>query len=158
MNLGDRNQRFGIYWLTFGYTVALHVLDEAGHDFLSVYNPNATAIRRALPLLPVPVFTFSQWIGGLLCGLTIWLALAPAAFRGLKWLRRLAIPVAIVAGIGNGLAHIMSSIYYWRFMPGVYSAALILLSGIVLLRTAIEKEPGVAVEGDRAARARSVTV
>jgi len=71
MYLGDRNQRFGIYWLAFGYTLALHVLDEASHDFLSVYNPNAMAIRRFLPFLPVPVFTFRQWIGSLLCGLAI---------------------------------------------------------------------------------------
>jgi hypothetical protein len=38
MYLGDVNQRFGICWLFFGYTLALHLLDEAGHDFLSVYN------------------------------------------------------------------------------------------------------------------------
>jgi len=146
MYLGDRNQRFGIYWLTFGYTLALHVLDEAGHDFLAVYNPNALAIRRFLRFLPVPVFTFRQWIGSLLCGLTLWLVLAPLAFRGLKWLRRLAIPVAILAGIGNALGHIVSSIYLRRFMPGVYSAPLILLAGIVLLRSALRIESGVASE------------
>lgn len=144
MNLGDRNQRFGIYWLAFGYTLALHVMDEASHDFLSVYNPNAMAIRRFLPLLPVPVFTFRQWIGSLLCGLAIWLALAPLAFRASKWMRRLAIPVALLAGIGNALGHLLSSIYYVRFMPGVYSAPLILLSGIVLLRSALERETRIA--------------
>lgn len=36
MNLGGSKQRFGIWWLAFGYTLALHVLHEAGHDFLSV--------------------------------------------------------------------------------------------------------------------------
>jgi hypothetical protein len=146
MYLGDRNQRFGIYWLTFGYTLALHVLDEAGHDFLSVYNPNALAIRRFLPFLPVPVFTFRQWVGSLLCGLALWLVLAPLAFRGLKWLRWLAIPVAILAGIGNALGHILSSIYMRRFMPGVYSAPLILLSGIILLTSAIRMERGISSE------------
>jgi hypothetical protein len=146
MYLGDRNQRFGIYWLAFGYTLALHVLDEAGHDFLSVYNPNALAIRRFLPFLPVPVFTFRQWIGSLLCGLAVWLALTPLAFRGLKWQRRLAIAVALLAGIGNALGHILSSIYLRRFMPGVYSAPLILLSGSVLLRSALRAESGVASE------------
>jgi hypothetical protein len=146
MYLGDRNQRFGVYWLTFGYTLALHVLDEAGHDFLSVYNPNALTIRRFLPSLPVPFFTFRQWIGSLLCALVVWLALAPLAFRGLRWQRRLAIPVAILAGIGNALGHILSSIYLRRFMPGVYSAPLILLSGIMLLRSALRTERGAAPE------------
>ena len=140
MNLGDSNQRFGIYWLAFGYTLALHVLDEAGHDFLSVYNPNVLAIRRALPFLPIPVFTFQTWIGGLLFVLALWLALTPLAFRGVKWTRRLAVPVVLLAGIGNGLAHILSSIYMGRFMPGVYSAPLILLSGAVLLSSALGTE------------------
>jgi len=139
MNLGDSNQRFGVYWLFFGYTLALHVLDEAGHDFLSIYNPNALAIRRAAPFLPIPIFTFQTWDASLLCALTLWLALAPLAFRGPKWMRWVAIPVAALAGIANALGHLGSSIYYGRFMPGVYSAPLILLSGIILLRTAISK-------------------
>lgn len=139
MNLGDSNQRFGICWLFFGYTLALHVLDEAGHDFLSVYNPHALAIRHALPFLPVPVFTFQTWIGSLSLALTLLLVAAPLAFRGLKWLRGLAIPIAILAGILNGSAHILSSIYLKRLMPGVYSAPLLLLSGTLLLRTALRK-------------------
>jgi hypothetical protein len=134
MNLGNSNQRFGIWWLAFGYTLALHVLDEAGNDFLSVYNPNALRLRRFVPF--IPVFTFRQFVGALLCGLAIWLALAPLAFHGMKWQKRLAIPLSIVVGIFNGLAHILSSLYFGRFMPGVYSAPLILLSGIMLLRTA----------------------
>ncbi|MGB9073552.1 MAG: HXXEE domain-containing protein [Terriglobales bacterium] len=140
MILGDRNQQFGIAWLAFGYVLALHVLDEAGHDFLSVYNPNALAIRHALPFLRVPVFTFQEWIGSLSLALALWLALTPLAFRGLRWMRWLAIPVAILAGIGNALGHIGSSIYYGRLMPGVYSAPLILLAGIWLLRNAVARE------------------
>jgi hypothetical protein len=143
MYLGDRNQRFGIYWLGFGYTLALHVLDEAGHDFLSFYNPTVLLLRRLLPHLPMPVFTFRQWIGSLMCALAVWLALAPLAFYGLKWMRRLAIPVAILLGIGNALGHIASSIYMHRFMPGIYSAPLILLSGTILLRSALGMERGV---------------
>jgi len=136
MKFGGSNQRFGVLWLFFGYSLALHVLDEAGHNFLSFYIPNALAIRRALPWLPLPVFTFQSWIGSLLCALALWMALAPMAFRRPKWMRRLAIPVAVLAGIGNALGHLGSSIYYRRLMPGVYTAPLILLAGIVLLRDA----------------------
>ena len=140
MNLENANYRFGIWWLVFGYTLALHVLDEAAHNFLAVYNPNALAIRRALPFLPLPVFSFQSWASSLLCGLTIWLALAPFAFRGARWQRWLGVPIAVLAGVGNGFAHILSSLYFHRFMPGVYSAPLILLCGMMLLRSARERE------------------
>jgi hypothetical protein len=146
MNFDGPNHRFGICWLAFGYTLALHVLDEAGHDFLSVYNPNALALRRALPFLPVPVFTFQSWVGSLLCGLTIWLALTPFAFRGKRWQRWLAVPVSVLAGIANALGHILSSLYLRRCMPGVYSAPLILLSGILLLRSALGTKRDVSAE------------
>ena len=136
MDFGGSRQQFGVYWLFFGYTLALHVMDEAAHNFLAVYNPNAMAIRHALPFLPLPVFTFQSWIGSLALGLCLWLGLAPLAFRDPRWLRWIAIPVALLAGIGNALGHILSSIYFFRFMPGVYSAPLILVSGIVLLQSA----------------------
>lgn len=139
MNLGDSKHHFGICWLIFGYTLALHVLDEAGHDFLSVYLPNAMAIRRAAPYLPIPLFTFQSWIGALALALTIFLALTPVAMSGQKWVRRLAVPIAIMGGILNGVAHIVSSIFLGRMMPGVYSAPLLLMSGTLLLRSALSK-------------------
>ena len=148
MNFTTSNHRFGIWWLVFGYTLALHVLDEAGNNFLAVYTPNALAIRRALPFLPVPIFTFRSWVGSLLCGLTIWLALAPIAFRPHRWQRWLAVPVSVLAGIANALGHILSSIYLRRFMPGVYSAPLILISGLMLLRSALETQGEVAPGSD----------
>ena len=119
MYLGDFNQRFGIHWLFFGYTLALHVLDEAGHDFVTVFNSSALAIRRALPFLRVPVLTLQEFIGILALFLTILLALTPLAFRGLKWVRGLAIPISAIGGILNGTMHILSSIYLKHLMPGV---------------------------------------
>lgn len=140
MNLGDGNQRFGIYWLFFGYTLALHVLDEAGHDFLSVYNPNAAAIRRALPLIHLPVLTLQEFIGGLTLALTLVLALTPFAFRGVRWMRWLAVPVSVVGGILNGSMHLLSSVYLKRFMPGVFSAPLVLLAGTLLLKEGLRRK------------------
>ncbi len=140
MHLGDFNQRFGIYWLFFGYTLALHALDEAGHGFVTVFNSNALAIRRALPFLRVPVLALQDFIGILALFLTLLLALAPLAFRGVKWMRGLAIPISVIAGILNGTMHILSSIYMKRLMPGVYSSPLLLLAGTLLLRSSLERE------------------
>jgi len=140
MYLGDFNQRFGIVWLFFGYTLALHVLDEAGHDFVTVFNSNALLIRRAVPFLRIPALTQQDFMGIMALFLTLLLALAPLAFRGLKWVRGLAIPISAIGGILNGTMHILSSIYLKRMMPGVYSSPLLLLAGILLLRRALEKE------------------
>jgi hypothetical protein len=140
MYLGDFNQRFGIVWLFFGYTLALHVLDEAGHDFVSIFNSNALVIRRAVPFLRIPALTQQDFMGIMALFLTFLLALAPLAFRGLNWVRGLAIPISAIGGILNGTMHILSSIYLKRMMPGVYSSPLLLLAGTLLLRRALEKE------------------
>ncbi|MFY9676660.1 MAG: HXXEE domain-containing protein [Terriglobales bacterium] len=137
MNLGDSHQRFGVLWLFFGYSLALHTLDEAGHDFLAYYNPNVLAIRRAWPSFFMPILTLQSFVGILLCVLAVWLALAPLAFRRPPWLRILAVPVALLGGIANGCAHMIASIDYRRLMPGVYTAPLILIAGILLLRDAL---------------------
>jgi hypothetical protein len=39
------NRRFGIARVTFALAVAVHVPDEAMHDFLSTYNSSVHAIR-----------------------------------------------------------------------------------------------------------------
>ena len=62
---------------------------------------------------------------------------APLAFRRPVWMRILAVPFALIAGIANGCGHVGTSIYYGRLMPGVYTAPLVLLAGILLLREAI---------------------
>jgi hypothetical protein len=71
--------------------------------------------------------------------LALALALTPLAFRGLKWMRWLALPVSVAGGILNGAMHILSSIYMKRMMPGVYSAPLILLSGTLLLKEGLRR-------------------
>ena len=137
--IGALNQRFGVCWLFFGYTLALHVLDEAGHDFVTLFNLNVLAVRRSVPWLRVPTLTLQDFIGILVLFLAVLLALTPLAFRGTKWVKGLAIPIAAVAGILNGLLHILSSMYMRRMMPGVYSAPLIVLSGMLLLKEASRK-------------------
>ncbi len=106
--------------------------DEALTDFLSVYNPAVRAIRARFPFLPLPTFTFPAWLGGLIAVTILLFALCPAAFRGEPGMR----PAAYVFGIvmaGNGLLHLVGSIYMKKAMPGVYSAPLILGAAIYLL-------------------------
>ena len=130
------DQRFGFAWIGFGIVVAIHVLDEATHDFLAFYNPNARAIRARLPFLPLPVFSFETWLASLAIGIAVFLCLSPFAFRGMRWARIAAIPIAMLAGILNAGAHMLSSIYYHRWMPGVYSSPLLLLAASILITSA----------------------
>ena len=130
------DRRFGFAWLGFGLALSIHVLDEAVHDFLAFYNPNARAIRARFPFLPLPTFTLESLLTSLAIGIAIFLCLSPFAFRGMRWARIAAVPVAIVVGILNACGHTFASIYYHRWMPGVYSSPLLLLAAIFLIATA----------------------
>ena len=129
---------FGLAWIVFTLAVALHVTDEASHDFLAIYNPNALAIRRRFHV-PMPVFTDRIWITSLAMGISALLLLTPLAFDGVGWLRIAAVPLAILAGIVNGLIHIAGSLRYRRPVAGILTAPLLLLTGAWLLLSSIPR-------------------
>jgi hypothetical protein len=123
---------FGLAWVAFALTIALHAADEAAHDFLSVYNPNALAIRRRTRV-PIPVFNLFGFITTLGSAVVLLLLLSPLAFHGVHWIRVAAIPIGILAGPGNAALHIGSSIFYRRQMPGVITSPLCIFAGTWLL-------------------------
>jgi hypothetical protein len=130
--LAEGVSHFGVAWVVLCVALAIHVSDEALTDFLSVYNPAVRAIRAQFPFLPLPTFTFPVWLGGLIAVTVLLFALSPAAFRGEPELR----PGAYLFGIimaGNGLLHLLGSVYMRRVMPGTWSAPLILAAAIYLL-------------------------
>jgi uncharacterized protein with HXXEE motif len=129
------NRGFGIAWLLFAIGLGFHVADEATHNFLSTYNPSVRAIRARFPFLPLPTFTFAVWLTLLIVGILLLLCLSPLAFRGSGWLRIVSLPLAIVIGVLNAALHISSSVYFHRWMPGVFSSPLLLLAAIYLLTT-----------------------
>jgi hypothetical protein len=128
---------FGLAWIAFALAVALHVADEASHDFLAIYNPNARAIRAKLHI-PVPVFTFRAWLVGLIIGIALLLALSPLAFHGAHWLRVTALPLAVLVGVFNALLHLGGSLLYRRKLAGVLSSPVLLAAGVWLLWSASE--------------------
>jgi hypothetical protein len=134
--MGSAHLYFGFAWIAFTLALAVHVSDEAANDFLSGYNPMARAIRKKYPFLPLPTFTFPIWISGLIAGIVLLLFLSPFAFEGDSRLRIIAWPLAVLIGIGNALLHLAGSIKYHRWMPGVYSAPLLLVTGVCLLAAA----------------------
>ena len=129
--IGEGTQRFGIAWILLCVALALHVVDEALTDFLSVYNPTVRVIRKRLPFLPLPVFTFRVWLTGLCLGILLVFCLSPLAFRGSRLALWLAYPFVIIM-FGNGLGHVGASLYRRRWMPGVYSSPFLLLASAYL--------------------------
>jgi uncharacterized protein with HXXEE motif len=128
----ERFFKFGWGWIALTMALALHVTDEALTNFLSVYNPAVLAIRRRVPFLPLPTFTFRVWLSGLVLGILLLLVLSPFAFRAARWIMFAACVLGFFM-IANGLQHIAGSIYMGRPMPGVYSSPLLLMCSIYLL-------------------------
>lgn len=137
---GGIGRPIGWAWLALTLALALHVIDEAAHDFLSVYNPAVLAIRQRLPLLPLPTFTFPVWLAGLVLGVIGLLALSPPAFRNNRWLVRLSYPFGALM-FANGLGHIGYSLYSKTLMPGVWSSPLLLAAALWLLFAARSNGP-----------------
>jgi hypothetical protein len=83
-------EHLGRAWLALAAALAIHIADEAATDFLSVYNPSVRAIRERLPWLPLPTFSFSEWLAGLAILVAVLFALAPVAYRGARWITIIA--------------------------------------------------------------------
>jgi len=128
-------RHFGPAWLALCLALGIYVVDEALTDFLPVYNRAVRAIRARVPFLPLPIFTFPVWLGGLIGVDLLLLALTPAAFRGEPDMRPAAVAFGVVMA-GNGLLHLGASVYTRKAMPGVYSAPIILAAAIYLLAAA----------------------
>ena len=123
---------FGPAWLVLCIAFGIHVEDEALTDFLSVYNPLVRAVRARFPFLPLPTFTFRVWLAGLVLAVLALASLTPFAFRGAAWMRPVAYGFGLIMA-GNGLLHLVGSVYMKKALPGVYSAPLLLAAAIYLL-------------------------
>lgn len=126
----------GFAWIVLTLALALHVLDEAVHDFLSFYNPAALAVRDRLPFLPLPTFSFGAWLAGLIAGVVLLSLLSPFAFRRAVWLRPLALLLSIFMMVNAGI-HIFGSLFLGSVMPGTYSAPVLLAAAVCLLVSAL---------------------
>ena len=129
MITGGAATTFGLAWLSATIALALHVVDEATHDFLSWYNPRALRIRQALGGLPFPpTFTFLPWVLGLSLAVLVLASLTPVAYAGSSWIRPFGYVLAALH-IANGLLHLVGSLLAKRPVPGVLSAPVLLMSG-----------------------------
>jgi hypothetical protein len=133
---------FGFAWLLLCVAFALHIWDEAAHDFLSYYNATALTLYGHFSWVPRMDMTFPQWIIGALVFIVACVALTPFAFRNARWLRPWAYLLGLILfliGIGHVVAQILGgtvpSVRFDGISPGFYTAPLLLAaSGYVLWR------------------------
>lgn len=133
-------RQLGRAWAALAIALALHIIDEAATGFLSVYNPTVLALRVRYSWLPLPTFTFRDWLAGLIAADLLLFALAPLFFRGGRPLRRLAWIFSVLM-IGNGLGHILGtitgrtveSVRFARPAPGFYSSPLLIAASLWML-------------------------
>jgi hypothetical protein len=128
--------KHGYAWVWLTVALAIHVTDEASNDFLSVYNPIVNKLVSKYPYLPLPTFTFSLWITGLIIAIAALFALSLAVFHGKKF----TIYFSFFYGglmLLNGLTHIAGSFALGRVLPGTWSAPLLIIASLYLLVTTI---------------------
>jgi hypothetical protein len=130
MMLPDKHLRRA--WLALTATLGIHVLDEAVHDFLSVYNPQARAIREHLGIPFPPIFTWRLWWAGLGAALLLLTFIGCCAVGRRPSMRIVAAGYAVLM-LANAAGHFAGSLYWKRWMPGVYSSPLLLAAAIWLL-------------------------
>ena len=122
-------------WVGLALALGLHVTDEALTGFLPVYNNIVEGLRAKYSWVPLPTFTFRVWLGGLILGVLLLLALTPIVTRGARWIRVVSLILGVIM-TGNALGHMGASVYWGRLAPGVYSAPILLISALALLITA----------------------
>jgi len=122
-------------WICLALAIAVHVTDEALTGFLPVYNGIVEGLRTRHPWVPLPTFTFPVWLGGLVLGVLLLLALTPFVSRGRGWIRVVSLILGTLM-LGNALGHLGASIYWGRVAPGAYSSLVLLIAALALLVTA----------------------
>ncbi len=121
-------------WVALAAAIALHVTDEAVTDFLPLYNTIVSSLRASYSWIPLPTFSFSVWITGLIAGVGILLALSPLVFSGNLYLRPVAYFLGVLMTI-NALAHLAGSVYLGEIAPGALSSPILLIAAVALVVT-----------------------
>lgn len=120
-------------WLLLTGALALHVADEAWHDFLGFYNPFVMMLRDVLLWQWLPAFEFGEWLAGLIAAVALLLAASRASER--RWVAWAALAYGLLMAL-NGAAHIGMSLYTGRMIPGTLSAPLLAACALWLIRVA----------------------
>jgi len=130
---------FGLAWLLLCIAFALHVWDEAVHDFLDYFNATVLTLYGHCSWFPRMDMTYREWLTPLIVAVVVCTAMTPFAFRNARWLRPLAYLFALIHFL-NGMGHIIAqirgeavpSVRFQGIAPGFYTAPLLLAASAYL--------------------------
>ena len=129
-----RIKQWGVAWTTLTVVLGFHVIDEALTGFLPLYNSLVVSLRETFGWVPLPTFSFSQWLAGLVVGIILLLGLSPLVFSGRLYLRPVAYFLGALMTL-NALGHIGGSIFLGALAPGTLSSPILLIAAVALLIT-----------------------
>lgn len=124
MTVVRRKPRQAVAWVALTLALAVHVADEALHDFLAFYNPLAMSLRDMLLWTWMPTFEFGAWLGGLIGAVAALLSMSWFAFYRARWMVWASLFYGLLMLL-NGLLHLGASAYLQKEVPGVWSAPLL---------------------------------
>jgi len=137
--ISGKPRGFGPAWLLLCVGFALHVWDEAAHNFLESYNATVLTLAAHFWWFPRLDMQYREWLIRLLVAITVCFALTPFAFRNARWLRPLGYLFAVIHffnGMGHTLATILGrtvpSVRFEGVAPGFYSSPLLLVFSLYL--------------------------
>lgn len=139
---------YGFAWFLLAVAFALHVWDEAVHNFLTYYNATALTLYGRFPWMPRMDMSYKTWRVGLLAGIALDFALTPLAYRNSLRLRLLAYAIGVIQTL-NGLHHIVlairgrsvGSVVFDGPAPGVYSLPALLFASAYLFWSLYKTSP-----------------
>ncbi len=134
-------------WFLLVIAIAIHVFDETMSDFLSFYNPTVLALREQLGFFPFPTFSYEVWLGGLIAGLVLILAVTPLVARSGRIMKYITAVFGILM-ILNSLIHLLGSLYSGKIIPGTLSSPLLLAVSLWVVHRAVRGEWGINPEPD----------
>lgn len=112
--------------------LAIHIVDEVVTDFLTLQNQAVLDLRQQYPLLPLPLFSFENWLA-----LLIFAVVSLSAVSAFVWYGGWAMRPISYAFAGfmflNGVLHIAVSVYMGELVSGVYTSPLLLVASVVLI-------------------------
>lgn len=118
-----------IAWLLLTGVLAVHISEEAGRNFLALWNPEVDALG-----LDALRFTFPVWITLMILSVAGLLILSYWVRRVTFW-TPLAAYIFTLLMLSNGVAHLLFSWHERAWMAGAWTSPLLIAASVYLWTT-----------------------